>query len=93
MTTYVHYRYRAPGSSEEDEIKVETFPGKSPVDVLPLIRPVDDLIFLCSDYPEEHGEDPKEYKVLKYQTISTQTGGDAQTVTHRLFVVVTDPDA
>jgi hypothetical protein len=93
MTTHVHYRYRAPGSSEEDEIKVETYPGKSPADVLPLIRQVDDHILLKPDYPERHGEGPKEYKVVALQPVSTQTGDDPQTATNRVFVVLTDPEA
>ena len=93
MTTYVHYRYRAPGASEEDEIKVETYPGKSPSEVLSLIRDVDDLILLKPEYPEQHGEGPKEYKVVALQPVSTQTGDDPQTVTNRVFVVLTDSDA
>lgn len=41
MMTYVHYIYRAPGSSEEVEIKNERWPDKTPEDVLPLVGSVE----------------------------------------------------
>jgi hypothetical protein len=92
MTTYVHYRYRAPGSSEDVEIRVERWPDKTLRDVLPLINAVGDITEVWSDDLEEHGEGPKKYKVLRCVQGTTQWGYDLRTVTNMVLVIVTDPD-
>lgn len=63
MITYVHYWYRAPGSSEDVEIATERWPDKAPQDVLPLIGSVGSPTKATPDDPDEHG-DTREFEVL-----------------------------
>ena len=93
MTTYVHYLYRAPGSSEDVEIGGETWPDKTPQDVLPLIEAVGSITKVLPYDSQERGKGLKEYKVLEYQQATAPWGDDLQTVPNMLLVVVTDPDA
>jgi hypothetical protein len=92
MTTYVLYKYRAPGSAEDVEIKVETWPSRSPQEVVKLIPSVGNNITLRSDYTEEYGEEPKDYKVVYCQDGAIQFQDDLRTVTNMVLVIVTEPD-
>ena len=92
MTTLVLYKYRAPGSSKTDEIKTETWPSRTPQEVLPLIGAVGDTIKLRSDYPEEYGNDPKDYQIEYCQDGAIQFLDDLdRTVLNMVLVIVTDP--
>ena len=62
MVTYVHYWYRAPGSSEDAEIATDRWPDKAPQDVLPLIGSVGSANKVTPDDPDEHG-DTREFEV------------------------------
>ncbi len=89
MNTYVIYRYQPLASYEAADIKTETWSG-SPQEVLNLIPSEGDTLTLCSDYPEEYGEEPKEYKVLECHYGSTQWGSDLRSVTNIVVIIVTD---
>ncbi len=91
MKTYVIYRYHASGSFEAEDIKIESWSHR-PQEVLNLIPSQGDTLTLQSDYPEEYGEEPKEYKVLECHYGSTQWGDDLWTVTNIVLIIVTDPD-
>jgi hypothetical protein len=92
VTTLVLYKYRAPGSSKTDEIKTETWPSRTPKEVLPLIGAVGDTIKLRSDYPEEYRNDPKDYWIDYYQDGAIQFLDDLdRTVLNMVLVIVTDP--
>jgi hypothetical protein len=89
VNTYVIYRYQPPASYEAVDIKTETWSG-SPQEVLNLIPSEGDTLTLRSDYPEEYGEEPKEYKVLECHYGSTQWGTDLRSVTNIVVIIVTD---
>jgi hypothetical protein len=91
VKTYVIYRYQAPGSFEAEDIKTETW-SRSPREVLSVIPSQGDTLTLQSDYPEEYGEEPKEYKVLECHYGSTQWGHDMRSVTNIVVIIVTDLD-
>ncbi len=94
-TTYVQYLYRAPGSSEEVEIRSEQW-QKEPEDVLPLIDPVGATTTIRPDNREEYGE-AREVLVLEYRrpfTTNTRWEDNPQMAgSNWVIVVVTDPDA
>jgi hypothetical protein len=92
VATYVHYRYRAPGSSEDVEIRVERWPDKTPRDVQTLVNSVGDVTEVLPDDAEDHGEGPKQYKIIRCDQGATQWGYDLRPVTNMLLVIVTDPD-
>ena len=73
MIILVIYRCQAPRSYEAESIKTETW-SRSPQEVLSLIPSEGDTLALQSDYPEEYGEELKEYKVLECHYGSTQWG-------------------
>jgi hypothetical protein len=90
VKTYVIYRYQASGSFEAEDIKAETWNSRSPQEVLNLIPSQGDTLTLRSDYPEEYGEAPKEYKVLECHYGSTQWRHDLRSVTNIVLIIVTD---
>ncbi len=91
MKTYVIYRYQAPRSFGAEDMKTETW-CRRPQEVLNIIPSQGDTLTLQSDYPEEYGEEPKEYKVLECHYGSTQWGHDLRTVTNIVIIIVTDSD-
>jgi len=92
VTTLVLYKYRAPGSSKTDEIKTETWPSRTPEEVLPLIGAVGESIKPRSDYPEEYRNDPKDYRIEYCQDGAIQFLDDLdRTVLNMVLVIVTDP--
>jgi hypothetical protein len=98
VITYLHYMYRAPGSSKDVEIRSENWPDKTPADVLPLIDSVGNITTISPDNPDEHGE-KREFKVLEIKPPITDTTGSwregsQETVAgpNLVYVVVTDPD-
>ena len=91
VTTFVLYKYRAPGSSKDDEIKTEKWPSRTPQEVLRRIGSVGDTVPLRSDYPEEYGEDPKDYEIIYSQDGAIQFQDALRTVAGIVLVIVTDP--
>ncbi len=83
MNTYVLYKYRAPGSSQEVDMKTETIPYEREK-ALYLIHSVGETFPLWPDHPEEHEHQPKESKVLECRLDSTTE--------NKVVVIVTDPD-
>ena len=92
MTTYVHYMYRAPGSSEEVEIATERWPDKTPQDILPLIDPVGSSTPVTPDDPDEHGE-KRDFKVLGVIVAPRLYWPEKPaTISNMLIVSITDLD-
>jgi hypothetical protein len=83
VNTYVLYKYRAPGSSREVNMKTDTIPYE-PDKALYLIHRVGETFPLWPDHPEEHGHQPKESRVLEWRLDTTRE--------NRVVVIVTDPD-
>jgi hypothetical protein len=92
-TTYVHYMYHAPGSTEGVEIATERWPNKEPQDVLPLVGSAGSSIVVPPDDPDEHG-DMRGFKVLSVVMGPTTSwrGSQQATLSNVLLVSVTDLD-
>jgi hypothetical protein len=82
----VHYIYRAPASTEDDEIKCETWRFRDPQEVVRIIDSVGQNSHLRVDHPGQQGKDkPKQFKVLDVRP--------AEGFTNVLLVTVSDPDS
>lgn len=95
-TTYVHYMYHAPESTEGVKIAVDSWPDKTPQDVLPLIGSPGGLTKVRPDDRDKNG-DTREFKVLSI-TIGpfAQREEDMRTMrasSNRLVVHIAEPDA
>jgi hypothetical protein len=88
MNVYVLYKYRAPGSSETYDFKVESW---APEKVLRLTPSVGEATPLVSDYPEEFGDQEKLYRVVERQLAPTDEHG--RVLDNQVVIVVTDANS